>query len=259
MGAAQNNKRDKNKASAARAVAAARGARNDRRNIIIGTAAVVVVAIAVIVGVVLNSRQTAPLPAPGADAIGITKAATEYTATVGDDGTVIAGQDSAKSTIDVYEDFTCPYCGDLEKQSAAQIAKAVADGKLRVRYHLLNILDGSTIPPGYSLLAANAAIAAAKQGKFADFHASLYAQQPKEGGVGYTKEQLLSLGKRLGITAAQFTTDVNNGAYNKLVTQQVATASAPPVKLQGTPTVLNGTTDLMALQDPQWLDKLLNT
>ncbi|HEY0495886.1 MAG TPA: thioredoxin domain-containing protein [Kutzneria sp.] len=258
MGAAQNNKRDKNKANAARAVAAARGARNDRRNIIIGTAAVVVVAIAVIVGVVLNTRQSAP-PANGADAIGVTRAASAYTATVGDDGTVIAGPDSAKATIDVYEDFTCPYCGDLEKQSAAQIAKAVADGKLRVRYHLLDILDNNTNPPGYSLLAANAAIAAAKQGKFADFHASLYAQQPKEGGAGYTNEQLISLGKRLGITAAQFTTDVNNGAYNNLVKQQVTTASAPPVNLQGTPTVLNGSTDLKALQDPQWLDKLLNT
>lgn len=259
MGAAQNNnKRDRNKANAARAVAAARGARNDRRNIVIGTAVVIVVAIAVIVGVVLNSRSSTPPPASGADAIGVTKAASEYTTTVGDDGTVIAGKDTAKATIDVYEDFTCPYCGDLEKQSAAQIAKAVADGKLRVRYHLLNILDRNTNPPGYSLLAANAAIAAAKQGQFADFHASLYAQQPKEGGAGYTKEQLISLGKRLGITAAQFTTDVNSGAYNNLVTQQVTTASGPPVNLQGTPTVLNGSTDLKALQDPQWLDKLLN-
>jgi protein-disulfide isomerase len=260
VGAAQNsNKRDKNKANAARAVAAARGARNDRRNIIIGTVAVVVVALGVIFGVVLTTRSSAPPAATGADAIAVTKAASAYTATVGDDGTVIAGKDTAKATIDIYEDFTCPYCGQLEQQSAAQIAQAVVDGKLRVRYHLLNILDNNTNPPGYSLLAANAAIAAAKQGKFADFHASLYAHQPKEGAAGYTNEQLISLGKRLGITAAQFSTDVNNGAYRNLVKQQVTTASAPPVNLQGTPTVLNGTTDLKALQDPQWLDKLLNS
>ncbi|GAA3439540.1 DsbA family protein [Kutzneria kofuensis] len=259
MGAAQNNnKRDKSKANAARAVAAARGARNDRRNIAIGVAVVIVVAVVVIVGVILNTRQSDPAPA-GADAIKVTKSSSEYTAKVGDDGTVIAGPDSAKTKIDVYEDFTCPYCGDLEQQSGAQMAKAMADGKLQVRYHLLNILDRNTNPPGYSLLAANAAIAAAKQGKFADFHASLYAQQPKEGGAGYTNEQLLSLGKRLGITAQQFTDDVNKGAYNDLVKQQVTTASAPPVNLQGTPTVLNGTTDLKALQDPQWLDKLLNS
>ncbi|MEV6608869.1 thioredoxin domain-containing protein [Kutzneria sp. NPDC051319] len=260
MGAAQNNnKRDKNKANAARAVAAARGARNDRRNIAIGTVAVIVVAIAVIVGVVLSTRQSTPPAATGADAIKVTKADAEYTAKAGDDGTVTAGQDTAKTKIDVYEDFTCPYCGDLEKQSGAQMAKAMADGKLQVRYHLLNILDNNTNPPGYSLLAANAAIAAAKQGKFADFHASLYAQQPKEGGAGYTNEQLISLGKRLGITAAQFSTDVTAGVYGNLVKQQATTASAPPVNLQGTPTVLNGTTDLKALQDPQWLDKLLNT
>lgn len=263
MGAAQNNrnnpnKRNQNKANAAKAVAAARTARNDRRNIIVGVGAVVLVAIIVIVAVVLTTQSSTPPAATGADAIKVTKAGSEYTATVADDGTVVAGQDTAKVKVDVYEDFTCPYCGDLEKQSAAQMAQAMAAGKLEVRYHLLNILDSNTTPPGYSLLAANAAIAAAKQGKFADFHASLYASQPKEGGAGYTNEQLLSLGKRLGITAAQFTTDVNKGAYNDLVKKQVTTASGPPVNLTGTPTVLNGTTDLQALQDPQWLDKLLN-
>lgn len=258
MGAAQNNKRNQNKANAAKAVAAARAARNDRRNIAIGVGAVVVVAVIVIVAVVLATRAATPPAATGADAIKITKAASEYPATVADDGTVVGGSPTAKVKIDVYEDFTCPYCRQLEQQSAAQMAQAMADGKLQVRYHLLNILDGNTNPPGYSLLAANAAIAAAKQGKFADFHASLYASQPKEGGAGYTKEQLLSLGQRLGITAPQFTADVNNGAYNDLVKKQVTTASAPPVNLQGTPTVLNGTTDVQALQDPQWLDKLLN-
>ena len=256
--AGQNPKRDRDKANAARAVAAARGARNDRRNIAIGVVAVIVVAVAVIAAVVLTSQQSTPPVATGADAIKITNASSAYTATVAADGTVIAGKDSAKVKIDVYEDFTCPYCGELETASGAQMAKAMADGQLQVKYHLLNILDPNTKPAGYSLLAANAAIAAAKQGKFADFHASLYAQQPKEGGPGYTNAQFLSLGKRLGITAPQFTDDVNKGAYNDLVKKQVTTASAPPVNLQGTPTVLQGTTDLQALQDPQWLDKLLN-
>lgn len=282
MGAAQNdkNKRDRNKgqqdnagqrkphsgqqqnqrkANAAKAVAAARGARNDRRNIAIGVVAVIVVAVAVIAGVILTTQQSAPPVATGADAIKITKSGSEYPATVGDDGTVIAGKDTAKVKVDLYEDFTCPYCRELETASGAQMAKAVADGQLQVRYHLLNILDGNTNPPGYSLLAANAAIAAAKQGKFADYHASLYAQQPKEGGAGYTSEQLISLGKRLGITAAQFSDDVTKGSYNDLVKKQVTTASAPPVNLQGTPTVRQGSTDIPALQDPQWLDKLLNT
>jgi protein-disulfide isomerase len=258
VGRPNTGRSNADKAKAAKAVAAARGASNDRRNIAIGVGAVLVVAIIVIVAVVLNTQQSTPAPV-GPDAIKITKATSEYTATVADDGTVVAGPDTAKAKIDVYEDFTCPYCGELEQQSAAQMAKAMSDGQLQVRYHLLNILDGNTNPPGYSLLAANAAIAAAKQGKFADFHASLYAQQPKEGAAGYTADQLLSLGKRLGITAAQFTTDVNKGTYNDLVKKQVTTASAPPVNLQGTPTVLNGTTDLKALQDPQWLDKLLNT
>ncbi len=257
--AGQGHKRDQNKANAARAVAAARGVRNDRRNIIIGVAAVVVVAVAVIASVILTTQPSTPPVPTGADAIKITKASSEYTATAGDDGTITAGKDTAKVKIDVYEDFTCPYCGQLETASGAQMAKAMADGQLQVKYHLLNILDGNTNPAGYSLLAANAAIAAAKQGKFADYHTSLYAQQPKEGGAGYTNEQLISLGKRLGITAPQFSDDVNKGAYSDLVKQQVTTASSPPVSLQGTPTVRQGTTDIQALQDPQWLDKLLNS
>ncbi|MFI9387514.1 DsbA family protein [Kutzneria sp. NPDC052558] len=254
----QNHKRDRNKANAARAVAAARGARNDRRNIAIGVVAVIVVAVAVIAAVIITTQQSAPPAASGTDGIKITNSSSQYTTTVGDDGTVIGGPDTAKVKIDVYEDFTCPYCGELETASGAQMAKAMADGQLQVKYHLLNILDANTKPAGYSTLAANAAIAAAKQGKFADFHASLYAAQPKEGGPGYTNDQLISLGKRLGITAPQFADDVNKGAYNNLVTQQVTTASAPPVNLQGTPTVMQGTTAIQALQDPQWLDKLLN-
>jgi protein-disulfide isomerase len=250
--AGQGHKRDQNKANAAR------GVRNDRRNIIIGVAAVVVVAVAVIASVILTTQQSTPPTPTGADAIKITKASSEYTATVADDGTIVAGKDTAKVKIDLYEDFTCPYCGELETANGTQMAKAMADGQLQVKYHLLNILDGNTKPAGYSLLAANAAIAAAKQGKFADFHTSLYAQQPKEGGAGYTNEQLISLGKRLGITAPQFGDDVNKGAYSDLVKQQVTTASSPPVNLQGTPTVRQGTTDIQALQDPQWLDKLLN-
>jgi protein-disulfide isomerase len=255
-------KRNPGKASAAKTLAAARGANNDRRNIAIGVAVVIVVAVAVIVAVIVTSgngnQAKPPVNTGNADAIAVTKAPSEYSATVLDDGTVVAGPDTAKVKLDVYEDFLCPYCDQLEQATGAQTAKAMADGKLQIRYHLVNLLDAHSVPPGYSTQAANAAIAAAKQGKFADFHASLYAQQPEEGGPGYTNAQLLSLGKRLGITAPQFTTDVNTNAYGKLVQQQYNAAFNPPLSLNGTPTVRNGNTTINTATDPQWLDKLLN-
>jgi protein-disulfide isomerase len=249
----KKNNRNKKATDAARAVAAARGARNDRRNIIIGIAAVVVVAVAVVVGVLMTQQQ---VDQSKVDSIAVVKAPAEYGAVVQSDGTVVAGKDTAKVKLDLYEDFLCPYCGKLEQTYGTQITQAIVAGKVEVRYHLLNLLDQNSNPPGYSTLAANAAIAAAKQGKFADYHASLYAQQPQEKGPGYTNAQLISLGQRVGITAQQFSDDVNKGTYSVLAGKQLATASAPPVSLQGTPTVRNGNTNV-DISDPQWLDKLL--
>ena len=221
-GASERNRSSK---AAAKAVLAARQAKADRRNIILGTVAVIVVALIVIGGVLItnyNSEQQKLVSIPAV------QASPEYQAVLQDDGTVMAGNPNAKVTIDAYEDFICSGCGAVEQAYGKQIIKALADGSIKVHDRMVNILDSLSKPPGYSLLAANAALAAAKAGKFADFHTSLYSAQPKENSEGYTADQLVSLGQRLGITGDQFANDVRNGAYNDKIEKYTSTATNDP-------------------------------
>ena len=103
---------------------------------------------------------------------------------------VTAGQPTAPVTIDVYEDFLCPFCERFETRNSDALTAALNEGKAKVNYHALNILDARTTPPGYSTLAANAALCAVPAGIWPAFHARLFAEQPAEGSAGLTAAQL---------------------------------------------------------------------
>lgn len=225
------------------AVSAARGVANGRRNLIF-IAAMVVVAAAVLGGVVY-SHALADQPQAGGT----------YTATVQTDGTVVAGGSTAKATLEVYEDFLCPYCKhNLEDPYGKAMTKAIAAGSLRVDYHVLDLLDNETTPAGYSLRAGNAALAAAKAGRFAEFHAALYDAQPTEGQAGYTNDQLVDIGRKAGITSQQFADQVRSGAFDTEIRSQTDKAR-DSVNFKGTPTVLMGDTPV-DIAKAGWLTQL---
>jgi protein-disulfide isomerase len=224
-------------------VAAARNTADGRRNLIF-VVAVAVIAAAVIGGVVYT-HALADQPQAGGT----------YATTVQSDGTVVAGSATAKATLDVYEDFLCPYCKhNLEDPYGKAITKAIADGSLRVDYHVLDLLDNETTPAGYSLRAGNAALAAAKAGRFAEFHAALYDAQPAEGQAGYTNDQLVDIGRKAGITGQQFADEVRNGAFDSEVRSQTDKAR-DSVNFKGTPTVLRGN-DQVDISKAGWLTQL---
>lgn len=218
MGGAQRNQRKRKQqssAQAARAVAAARGKNSTRNKTIAGAVVVVVIAAAVIAGVLVTNhnkqeQRNAVIP--------VAQSSHEYPAKLVGNGIVLAGKQNAPVTIDMYEDFICPVCGEFFKASHSDIGKALASGKIKARIHMLGFLDRNSNPAGYSHRAANAALAAAKHGKFADYYSSLYKKQPEEGSAGYTNAQLISLGQRMGL-GDQFANAVNNGKYNDKVQQ----------------------------------------
>lgn len=133
---------------------------------------------------------------------------------------VIMGKPEATTSIDVYVDFLCPACGDFQKQFGEAIEQQVNVGTLQVRYRLVPLLNSRSDPEGYSLDAANAALAAADAGKFIGYHHSLFAKQPEEGKRGYDKAQLIKLGKDLGITDPRFAETINTGRYNEQLTTE---------------------------------------
>ena len=138
------------------------------------------------------------------------------------DGTVLAGGAGAdQPRIDIYEDPLCPACGHLEQQVGTALRAALAAHQVTVRYHLINFLDPLSQPPGYPLTAANAMLCAAEAGIFPDYHASLYAAQPREGTPGYTLTDLAQLGTTLG-APPDFAACVRTGRHNQQVRDQLA-------------------------------------
>lgn len=248
-----------------KAVAQARGANSNQKATIIGVVVVVLLAVAVVVGVVVTSKSDSPAAAGSAIPVasaGFSGVPVEYEEAT---GTVLVGKDGAAKTVDVYEDFLCPICGTFEKTYGAQIEEGLTSGKLKVRYHVLNLLDKQSTPAGYSLLSANAALAVAKNNpeKFPDFHASLFGAQPREGGPGYTVDQLVALGQSLAI-GGSYEQDVRDGKYDEAVKSAFQKASTDPALRRteggqtyfGTPTVA---TDgkIVDNSDPDWLKKIL--
>ncbi|MGH3766258.1 MAG: DsbA family protein [Pseudonocardiaceae bacterium] len=183
---------DKRKREAAQAVTAARGG-GGSRGTIVAIAIVVVLAAVVGGGYWLQHRNTTQLPS----AIPVAAAGPEYPVVAKGD-TIVTGKPDAPVTIDIYEDFLCPICGQFEKLHHQQFAQAAAEGKAKVVYHPVAILDDLSSPAGYSTLAAGATFCAANAGIFPRFHDSLYGTQPPEGGRGWTSADLQNLGRALG-------------------------------------------------------------
>ncbi len=150
-------------------------------------------------------------------------------------GSVLVGPAEAPTTIHVYEDFLCPACRRFEQRYGARLYDAVQAGEVKVRYHLVNLLEARSDPPGYSSRAANAAIAVAvhSASDFPDFHRSLFAAQPAEGSTGYSKAQLVSLSERLGATepkvADAIDEAIDTGAYTEVIERALRKAKADPM------------------------------
>jgi len=154
-----------------------------------------------------------------------------------DGGTGIA-VGSGSSTVDIYEDFICPVCKQFEDSSGDAVAQLGAEGKARVVYHPIAILDGASTT-NYSTRSAAASGCAAADGKFREYAEALFAQQPSEGSAGLSDDQLVQIGTSIGLSESSFGTCVRDGTYKSWVQHVTDAASASGVT--GTPTVeVNG-------------------
>lgn len=154
------------------------------------------------------------------------------------DNAVVVGKPTAPVTVDVYEDFICPICGQFEKSVGPTVTQLASSGKAKFRYHMVAYLDRSSSPAGYSTRAANAAAAAMVAGKFTQFHQALYGNQPAENSAGLSNQQLIDLGTRAGITGPAFAAAVNKGTYKGWVGR--VTDAASKSQVTGTPTIRIG-------------------
>ncbi|MFN8168480.1 MAG: thioredoxin domain-containing protein [Candidatus Nanopelagicales bacterium] len=207
------------KAAQARAEQLAAEDRSRRRRIVGGAALVLLLIVAIGVAVLLGrpkADDTAlALPAPN-PAAALPKGVlgpdspTPYAVPAGD------APASAK-TVQVWEDFQCPFCATFEAAQGADVTALAASGDVRVVYRIATFLDDK-FPQSRlsSARAANAWGAAIDAGKGDEFRALVFANQPKDEGVGFTDEQLVELGRQAGITGADldaFATKVAEHTY----------------------------------------------
>jgi protein-disulfide isomerase len=162
---------------------------------------------------------------------------------------VVVGKAAAPVTLDTYEDFQCPNCEIYEAGAAADLAKLVSAGKIKVRYHTMAFLDSSSSGNKYSTRAANAALCASDVSTtaFAAYHAVLFGKdstgakvQPEEGSDGRTDGQLeayfkQAVPKATSTQTSTFATCVTDQEHSAMVAAITDAASKKDVN--GTPTV----------------------
>ena len=186
------------------------------------------------------------------------QAAATYPVSV--DGVVVtAGQPAAPVAIDVYEDFLCPFCERFETRNRDALTTALNEGRVKVNFHALNILDARTTPPGYSTLAANAALCAVPTGIWPAFHERLFAEQPAEGSAGLTAAELSAIGTDLGAGPAFTQCVESNGNAAAITDATEAAATNPALQTDGqfgTPTVAVGGRKI-DVSDSDWLQTAL--
>lgn len=140
---------------------------------------------------------------------------------------VVAGNKNAPHTVDVYEDFICPFCARFESDHGANMAKAISDGKIQVRYHVLGFLNKYSNPAGYSLRAANAGVCAAEAGVFSAYHKKLFDEAPAEGSAGYSDQELIQKAKDVGAPAS-IDKCITSGKFTKVIASETERAMKDP-------------------------------
>jgi protein-disulfide isomerase len=135
-------------------------------------------------------------------------------------------------TIDVFEDFQCPACrrwGDTVFPRLA--ANELAGGQAKVVFHGFAFLGPESRDAG------RAAWAAARQGRFWDMWATMYANQGiRENGGAFTRDRLFGMADAIGLDAARFAGDYASHDAARAVSDGFAEASR--LGISGTPTLL---------------------
>ena len=139
-------------------------------------------------------------------------------------GTGWTSADEAKlPTLEIWEDFQCPACGQVEAVAGDQIKALADEGRVKLLFRPATFLDVSLAGtnsangnPNSSARSTSAWGCAVDAGKAGEYHSGVFSIQPTEEGVGFSDQQLIDLGSTVGIADADlatFTTCVQNGTY----------------------------------------------
>lgn len=198
-----------------------------RRTLIIGGAVAVVLTLLLGIGYAVQSGrddtgQDAAVPAGAVDTYAVPR-----------------GDAAAPITVEVYEDFMCPFCGDFEEASGPLLDGYVEDGTVQVQYRPVAWLDRFSEGSEYSTRALNAlavVLDTAGPDAAARMHDLLFAEQPAEGTEGLDDATLVDLAVEAGADRDAVTAPIEDRAFEGWVRNASDQASQDGVAQ--TPTVL---------------------
>jgi len=154
---------------------------------------------------------------------------------------ITIGKADAPVTIDIYQDYMCPYCGQFERAQSADLKVLTDSGTAKVVFHVMAFLDDNSNGTKYSTRAANAFVTVAQKEpqKALAFNAALFTNQPSEGSNGLTDEELVARAKSVGVSDAVTSTFASQpqAAFVKGSNDAAFAAgiqSTPTVKINGT-------------------------
>lgn len=225
----ESAKSTREKAAEARAAAQAAERRRERTIRIVGGVAVLVVVLGILaIGIMQSKKNDAP---PSADSPLPTGVTTAYGY-----GFPVNAADGVP-TVEIFEDFQCPACANLEQAYGPLIQQEAEAGNIKLVYRPMVFLD-SNLNTDHSLRAANAFGCAITGGVGEQYHSVVFANQPTQEGDGWTDDQLKAFGGQAGLTGdAQSTFEkcVDDGTYEGW--SQLSNDAAFDAGVSGTPTI----------------------
>ena len=149
------------------------------------------------------------------------------------------GDPNAPVKVDVYEDFRCSAClYYTTNYEPAIITDYVETGKVYYTFHSFIVIDGNDGSDA-SLRSANAAMCAAEQGKFWEYHDTLYTNQTSESASLFTNDRLTTMAQNLGLDMTSFNQCFSAKKYNSDIQNDVA--KGMNLSINGTPSIfVNG-------------------
>lgn len=208
----------------------------EQRNAKIKKTLFIVVPVLLVIGLVVLIMN---LSEPSEDedyTLGDTSETVSAPASNSDDPYLEFGAEAEAPVMDLYLDFTCPFCKESYEADQEVITEAVASENITLRIHPRTFLDQAT-QTDYSSRAAIALTAVHEDDPDAalQYVALLFENQPPERGKGLSNDELQELAEEAGSTV-NTTEAIHDGAYRTWLQDTVEVEAA--ANTQGTPYIL---------------------
>ncbi|MGH3333688.1 MAG: DsbA family protein [Nocardioidaceae bacterium] len=187
-------------------------------------AAVLILVVAIVAAVQASRDTTGRAATPPAGAV--------------DTYALPSGEPGAPVTVDVYEDFMCPFCGQFEASASQTLKEYAANGDAQIQYRMISFLDRMSSGSDYSTRAMNAVgVVLDEAGPDAaiEMHDLLYQKQPEEGTEGLTDDELVDLAVQAGADEEAVRGPIEDLKFEQWVKN--ATDQSSKDGVTGTPTI----------------------